>query len=261
MFTIMPVKAMVPMGTIAKVAFLVAALASLSACTTFKRLSEIGQPPRMSEMENPTLKKDYQPVSMPMPAPVMAQPNPNSLWRPGARAFFKDQRAGEVGDILTVIVDISNEQATFDSEISRTRGNKESADLTAFLGYESQLANILPDGIDPASLTAFGSDSAHTGAGGITRKETVSMRLAAVVLQILPNGNMVIAGKQEVRVNGELRELTVTGVIRPEDIRSDNTIYWHQIAEARISYGGRGSVSDMVEPRYGQQIYDILFPF
>jgi flagellar L-ring protein precursor FlgH len=245
----------------AKVAFLVAALGSLGACTTFKRISEIGQPPRLSETENPTLRKDYRPVSMPMPAPVVAQPNPNSLWRPGARAFFKDQRAGEVGDILTVIVAIANEGATFDSDISRTRDNTEKANLTAFLGYETQLANLLPDGIDPSSLTSFGSGGAHTGKGGITRSETVSMRLAAVVLQILPNGNLVIAGKQEVRVNGELRELTVTGVIRPEDIRSDNTIFWHQIAEARISYGGRGSVSDMVEPRYGQQIYDILFPF
>ncbi|MCF8481849.1 MAG: flagellar basal body L-ring protein FlgH [Rhodospirillum sp.] len=247
--------------SLVKVTFLVAALGSLGACTTFKRLSEIGQPPRLSELENPTLKKDYSPVSMPMPAPVVAQPNPNSLWRPGSRAFFKDQRAGEVGDILTVIVDISGEKAAFASDISRTRDNSESANLTAFLGYEAQLANILPDGIDPESLTSFGSGSDHTGKGGITRSETVSMRLAAVVLQILPNGNMVLAGKQEVRVNGELRELTVTGVIRPEDIRSDNTIYWHQIAEARISYGGRGSVSDMVEPRYGQQVYDILFPF
>ncbi|MBK1666231.1 flagellar basal body L-ring protein [Rhodospirillum rubrum] len=247
--------------TVARVAVVALAVGALAGCNTFKRLSEIGDGPTMSGVDNPTLRPDYRPVSMPMPAPMVAEPNPSSLWVPGARSFFKDQRAGEVGDLLTVIVDISNEKATFANNLSRSRDNSEGANLTSFLGFEGKLADVLPDGVDPASLTSFGSDSKHTGNGSMARSETVSMRLAAVVLQILPNGNFVIAGKQEVRVNGELRELTVTGVIRPEDIRSDNTIYWHQIAEARISYGGRGTVTDMVEPRYGQQVYDILFPF
>ncbi|GEO81792.1 flagellar basal body L-ring protein FlgH [Pararhodospirillum oryzae] len=237
------------------------AVSALAGCNTIKRLSEIGDAPRMTQVENPTLRADYKPVSMPMPAPVVAQPSPNSLWKPGARAFFKDQRAGEVGDILTVIVDIADEQATLSSDLGRKRSNSESADLTSFLGYEGKLSKIFPNEIDPANLTSFGSSGDHSGSGAISRSETVRMRLAAVIIQVLPNGNLVLSGKQEVRVNGELRELNVTGVIRPEDIRSDNTIYWHQIAEARISYGGRGTVSDMTEPRYGQQVYDVLFPF
>ncbi|MGB0697696.1 MAG: flagellar basal body L-ring protein FlgH [Rhodospirillaceae bacterium] len=241
---------------------LVAAIAvALPACNTIKRLSEVGDTPDLSTIENPTLKKDYRPVSMPMPAPVIASPNPNSLWRPGARAFFKDQRAGEVGDILTVVVNIDNERAQLNSSIERTRANEETAQLPGFLGFEGQLDKILPDAVNPAALTNFGSNSNHGGTGAITRDETVQVRLAAVVLQILPNGNLVIAGKQEVRINGELRELTVSGAIRPQDISSSNTVAYDQIAEARISYGGRGTVSDMVEPRYGQQIYDILFPF
>ncbi|WP_041793669.1 flagellar basal body L-ring protein FlgH [Pararhodospirillum photometricum] len=247
--------------TVARAVVIAAALAGVAGCNTIKRLSEIGDSPRMTDVDNPTLRADYKPVSMPMPNPVMAQPSPNSLWRPGSRAFFKDQRAGEVGDILTVIVDIADEQATLSSDISRTRDNSESADLTNFLGYEGKLSKLFPNAVDPANLTSFGSGSDHSGKGAVSRSETVRMRLAAVITQVLPNGNLVLTGKQEVRVNGELRELNVTGVIRPEDIRSDNTIYWHQIAEARISYGGRGTVSDMVEPRYGQQIYDILFPF
>ncbi len=245
----------------AKLALVAMTVLGLSACNTLQRLSEVGSAPSMTEVENPTLRKDYRPVSMPMPAPVIAEPNPNSLWRPGARAFFKDQRAGDVGDILTVLVNIQSEQASFSNTLARSRSNDENAGLPSFLGYESKLSSFLPDEVDPANLIGFGSDSDHTGTGSIARQETVNMRLAAVVLQILPNGNLVIGGRQEVRVNGELRELTVTGVIRPEDISSANTISWSQIAEARISYGGRGTVSDMVEPRYGQQIYDIVFPF
>ncbi|MBB4266719.1 flagellar L-ring protein precursor FlgH [Roseospira visakhapatnamensis] len=242
---------------------LVAGLAAggLSGCKTMQRLAEVGDDPTMSEVENPTLRRDYKPVSMPMPVPEVATPNPNSLWRPGARAFFKDQRASEVGDILTVVVAIEGESASLNSTLSRDREGTEGAGVTNFFGLESGFSEIFPNEIDPSNLVNFGSSSDHTGTGAIARAETINIRLAAVVLQVLPNGNLVIAGRQEVRVNGELRELTVTGVIRPQDVRSDNTIEWDKIAEARISYGGRGTVSDLTEPRYGQQIYDILFPF
>ncbi len=234
---------------------------ALGGCNTLQRLSEVGEPPAMSNLENPTLRRDYKPVSMPMPTPEIAQPNPNSLWRPGARAFFKDQRASEVGDILTVVVDIEGEQASLANTLARGRNGEEGAGVTSFFGLEGGFSDIFPNEVDPSNLVNFGSSSDHAGSGTIARSETVNIRLAAVVLQVLPNGNLVIAGRQEVRVSGELRELTVTGVIRPQDVRSDNTIAWDKIAEARISYGGRGTVTDMTEPRYGQQIYDILFPF
>ena len=240
--------------------FLAAAL-SLSACNTLQRLSEVGEEPKMSAIENPIQKRDYRPVSMPMPAPEVAQPAANSLWRPGSRAFFKDQRASAVGDILTVVVDIDGEKAELDNATSRTRGASESAGVPNMLGLESSLGKILPDGVDPSNLASLDTDSTHSGSGSIDREETVNIRLAAVVLQVLPNGNLVIAGRQEVRVNAELRELGVTGVIRPQDISSSNTINWDKIAEARISYGGRGTISDVQQPRYGQQIFDIIFPF
>jgi len=233
----------------------------LTGCKTLQRLSEIGDQPNMSEVENPTLRRDYKPVTMPMPVPEVATPNPNSLWRPGARSFFKDQRASEVGDILTVVVDIEGESATLQNSLDRDRTGKEGAGVTNFLGLESGFSEIFPNEVDPSNLVNFGSSSGHSGSGSIKRAESINIRLAAVVLQVLPNGNLVIAGRQEVRVNGELRELTVTGVIRPQDVTSENTINWDKIAEARISYGGRGSVSDLTEPRYGQQLYDILFPF
>lgn len=233
----------------------------LSGCNTLKRLSEVGDAPTMSEVENPTLDKNYQPVSMPMPTPQVAQPNPNSLWRPGARAFFKDQRASTIGDILTVVVAIQDESATLENSLTRGRSADETAGVDSLAGYETSFNRFLPEAVNPADLIDFGSTSDHAGTGSYGRSETINIRLAAVVLQVLPNGNLVIAGKQEVRVNRELRELTVTGVIRPQDVASDNTVNWDKIAEARITYGGRGTVSDMVEPRYGQQVYDILFPF
>lgn len=243
------------------VAGILAVAVSLSACNAMKRLSEVGSEPQMSNIENPIQQRDYRPVSMPMPSPQIAEPSANSLWRPGSRAFFKDQRASDVGDILTVIVDIEGEKAELDNATSRTRGASESAGIPSMLGLETAVTNVLPNSVSASNLASANSDSSHNGTGSIAREETVNIRLAAVVLQVLPNGNLVIAGRQEVRVNAELRELAVTGVIRPQDIRSDNTVAWDKIAEARISYGGRGTISDVQQPRYGQQIFDIIFPF
>lgn len=233
----------------------------LSGCNTLERLSEVGSGPSISDIQNPTQKKDYRPVSMPMPAPEVAYNNANSLWRPGSRAFFKDQRASTVGDILTVVVDISGEKAELDNSTSSSRDGTESVGIPALAGLEASINNILPDSVDASDLASVDSSSSTSGSGTISRSESVNITLAAVVLQVLPNGNLVIAGRQEVRVNYELRELTVTGVIRPQDIGSDNTIDWDKIAEARISYGGRGTISNVQQPRYGQQIFDIIFPF
>ena len=231
---------------------------ALSGCSNLERLSRVGQAPALTPVVSPAKQSDYRPVSMPMPTPQVLEPNSNSLWRPGARAFFKDQRAGDVGDVLTVIVNIQNESASLNNQSQRTRDNV-SETLTVNNLFNAQ-NRILP-GSNQAPALDISSGSNFRGSGNITRAETINIRLAAVVLQILPNGNLAVAGRQEVRVNDELRELTVAGVIRPEDVSSTNTISWDKIAEARISYGGRGSISDVQQPRYGQQIFDIVFPF
>lgn len=235
-------------------ATLIAATA-LSGCSAAERLSRVGQAPSMSPVSSPTQDRGYRPVSMPMPTPMMLEPAANSLWRPGARAFFKDQRAKEVGDVMTVVVNIQNERAQMNNETRRTRDN------VSERGAVTDFANIL-GGATPA-LPSFNANSGsdYRGRGTINRDENINVKLAAVVVQTLPNGNLAIAGRQEVRVNNEMRELQVAGVIRPEDIRSDNTIAADKIAEARISYGGRGTITDVQQPRYGQQIFDVLFPF
>ena len=133
--------------------------------------------------------------------------------------------------------------------------------MSAMLGYQSSLHQILPEAIDPTNLVDLDSSGSTEGAGQVNRDETIELRVAALVTQVLPNGNLVIAGHQEVRVNFELRDLKVAGIIRPEDITSANTIEFDQIAEARIAYGGRGQITDVQQPRYGQQVFDILWPF
>ncbi|TFV77744.1 flagellar basal body L-ring protein FlgH [Bradyrhizobium frederickii] len=230
---------------------------ALGGCSSIDRLSQIGEQPKLSAIENPTAQPGYKPVQMPMPKPEVASYNPNSLWRNGSRAFFKDQRARQVGDLLTVTVNITD-KANIENDTSRSRTNKEDSGITDFIGAKTitQANKILPGRI----LTAD-STSSSEGKGSVDRKEALQTNVAAVVTQVLPNGNLVVEGKQEIRVNFEIRELIVAGIVRPEDIQSDNTIDSTKIAQARIAYGGRGQIMDVQQPRYGQQVMDVLLPF
>lgn len=234
---------------------------SVAGCgNTLEKIARVGEEPTLSAIENPTAQTAYKPVSLPMPAPIPDERQPNSLWRQGSRAFFKDQRAGRVGDILTVVIEIDDE-ATLDNSTSRSRSTDESAGLDNLLGYESLINNIFNKDAIPGDLVNADSDSTTSGNGSVEREEEIDLRMAAIITQVLPNGNLVLQGSQQVRVNFELRHLSVQGVIRPEDITSLNEVPYDKIAEARIAYGGEGTISDVQQPRYGQQIYDILFPF
>ena len=197
---------------------------------------------------------------MPMPRPQLAPTEANSLWRSGSRAFFKDQRAAQVGDILTVLVNIAD-KGVLDNATGATRTGTETAGTSNLFGLEAQLPKLINKNLSPSSLINTNSTNTNTGTGTIKRDETVTLRVAGVVTQVLPNGNLVVEARQEVRVNSELRELRVSGVVRPQDIASDNTVMHDRMAEARIAYGGRGTLTDLQQPRYGQQVLDALLPF
>ncbi|BBO11362.1 flagellar basal body L-ring protein FlgH [Bradyrhizobium sp. TM102] len=237
---------------------LLLASCALGGCSSIDRLSQIGEQPKLSAIDNPTAQPGYKPVQMPMPKPEVASYNPNSLWRNGSRAFFKDQRARQVGDLLTVAVNITD-KANIANETQRSRTNSEDSGITDFIGAKTlgaQAQKVLPGRILTADSTA-----SSDGKGSVNRTEALQTNVAAVVTQVLPNGNLVVEGKQEIRVNFEIRELVVAGIVRPEDIQSDNTIDSTKIAQARIAYGGRGQIMDVQQPRYGQQVMDVLLPF
>ncbi len=245
---------------IVRLAGLAATLSLLAACNTVDRLEQIGQTPPLTPVMDPTQAPDYRPVAVPMPAQEQVAYQANSLWREGSRTFFKDQRAARVGDVLTINIAIDDEAKVANTS-ARGRTNSEKSGLPNLLGFEGNYAGALPDAVNPASLLSMNSDSASRGTGSVDRKEEINLTIAAIVTQVLPNGNLVVQGRQEVRVNYEVRELLVGGIVRPEDIANDNTINHTQIAEARISYGGRGQITDVQQPRYGQQLIDVIWPF
>ena len=229
----------------------------LSGCAAVDRLKTIGQAPPLSAVDNPTARPGYKPVQMPMPAAQPASYNPNSLWRNGSRAFFKDQRAHQVGDLLTVQVNITD-KAIIANETQRSRDTKEDSCIDNFFGKSK--VPIMNSAV-PTRIFTSDSSTSLDGKGSVNRSEALQTNVAAVVTQVLPNGNLVVDGRQEIRVNFEIRELIVAGIVRPEDIQSDNTIDSSKIAQARIAYGGRGQITDVQQPRYGSQVLDVILPF
>lgn len=224
--------------------------------------------PGFSEMD-PQLVPEVNRVSVPLPR---SEPNrrpkraeASSLWSRGTSSFFDDQRAQNVGDILTVVINIKD-NAQLKNQSERSRSGSQDLNNPGFFGYGGQIDKILP-GVSADQLPTggnivdLGNTSASAGAGSIKRDESINLRVAALIIKELPNGNFVIAGRQEVKVNSELRELRVAGIIRPEDISTANTVGYDKVAEARITYGGRGQISVVQQPRYGEDFLDVILPY
>lgn len=226
---------------------------TVSACGSLDRISRIGKAPDLSPIEDqevPPSDRAFERVAIPMPEAGTNASSHNSLWRAGTRHFFKDPRAARVGDILTVEIEIED-KAKVDNSTSRSRTNSNTASIPDFPFGLKQTGNLVD----------LGSSTTNGGSGSVDRSEAISLTVAAIVTHVLPNGNLVIRGRQEVRVNFEVRDLIIQGIVRPEDITAGNTIEHTKIAEARVSYGGRGQITDLQQPPYGQQLYEILMPF
>lgn len=234
-------------------------LISVSACSsTVDKLSRVGKKPDLSPVENPHVKPDYQPMTIPMPSPMPESPKyANSLWRPGARSFFRDQRASREGDILRVNVEI-NDRSDMINETRREQESDNTVSVPQLFG--SVRGTILP-GERNSPLIGVEGEQETVGRAQMRRQERINTQVSAMVTQVLPNGNLVISGSQEILVNFEVREIAIQGIVRPEDIGTDNTVDSSQIAEARITYGGRGQITDIQQPRYGYQVLDAISPF
>ena len=230
---------------------------SLAACT---RLDEVGKAPAFTPLEGSYQHHAIYSTPMPAFAPPDREVDDASLWEESRAALFGERRAARRGDILTVVIEI-DDKAEISNSSGRSRNGSESMGVPALLGIPQRLDRKLPEGASMAEAVNTQSASTFSGEGSVAREEKLTLRVAATVVEELPNGVLRIEGQQEVRVNFELRELLVSGYVRPVDISRQNEITYDKIAGARISYGGRGQITDVQQPRYGQQVADILLPF
>ncbi|PPJ47802.1 flagellar basal body L-ring protein FlgH [Rhizobium sp. KAs_5_22] len=229
----------------------VLAVLFLAGCQS-QTLKEIGNAPSMSPIGS-GLRYSQTPQMALYPKQPRAMASGYSLWSDSQSALFKDARALNVGDILTVNIQI-NDKASFENETDRSRTNKSGMNWSTsadFFGYKPP---------ETTGELGSGSDTSTQGKGSTERSEKLTLLVAAVVTGILENGNLLISGSQEVRVNHEIRILNVAGIVRPQDVDADNTISYERIAEARISYGGRGRLTEVQQPPVGQQVVDLFSP-
>lgn len=224
------------------------------------KLEQVGRAPEFTGLEGSD--QQYAMYASEMPEDVAAQTagDGSSLWTGGNDSLFGDRRAAHRGDILTVVIEI-NDSASISNSTGRSRSGQQKSGLPDLLGIPQRINENLPTGATMAGAYESKSSSTFKGQGSVSRNEKLTLRVAATVVEELPNGVLKVEGQQEVRVNFEMRELIVTGYVRPTDISRKNEITYDKIAGARISYGGRGQITDMQQPTYGQQVADIIAPF
>lgn len=225
------------------------------------RIDHIGRPPKFTPTHEGA--EHYAMMSSSnLPSSLLVERNSEraSLWSGGKQSLLGDRRAVQAGDILTVVIEI-DEKAEISNKTSRSRSSSEELSIPSFFGVPQRLDQRLPEGATSADAVDLSGSSGSSGDGTVKRKEKLTLRIAATITDKLPNGVLAIQGSQEVRVNFEIRELLVTGFVRPADISRQNEITYDKIASARISYGGRGQITDVQQPRVGQQILDMVLPF
>lgn len=235
-------------------------LACLFALAACGRGDHLGRAPSFTPKEEGREHSAMYSPGLPLVHEQLRDVDHSSLWRAGRQSLLGDRRALRRGDILTVVIEI-DDRAEISNSSRRARDGSESLGLPQLFGIPQRIDERLPDGANMGNAVALNSASSSSGSGSVRRNEKLTLRVAATVMDVLPNGVLAIGGMQEVRVNNEMRELLVDGFVRPEDISRRNEITYDKIASARISYGGRGQISDMQQPRLGQQILDIVLPF
>lgn len=236
---------------------LVGLICSLAAC---ERVNHIGKEPDFTPPTQSPERVAMIASGIPTSAPPNRQSDAASLWSGGQTSLLGDRRAMKRGDILTVAISI-DDSAEISNTTARSRDGSESLAIPDLFGFPERINQGITDGASLDSAVDVSSSASSSGTGSVRRSESLTLRIAATVVDVLPNGVLSIEGSQEVRVNFELRELLVSGYVRPEDISRQNEITYDKIASARISYGGRGHITDVQQPRIGQQVLDAVLPF
>jgi flagellar L-ring protein precursor FlgH len=240
-----------------RAAILVIPVLALAACG---RGDHLGKTPSFTpDATGPERQAMYY-AANPLGTDLQPDRDPSSLWTGHRGSLFGDRRAVKPGDILTVVIEVDDE-AEISNSTQRARSGSEQLGVPSLLGLPQRLDERLPEGASSAEAVGLNSNSKSAGSGSVRRNEKLTLRVAATVVEQLPNGVLLLSGTQEIRVNFEMRELLVTGYVRPEDISRQNEITYDKMAAARISYGGRGQISDMQQPRLGQQVLDAVLPF
>lgn len=229
----------------------------VTACT---RLDQVGKVPELTPISQSTERTAM--LTPVLPKVIAAQPETTraSLWSRSQSSLLGDRRALSRGDIMTVVIEI-DEKAEISNSSDRSRSGSDDLSITNLFGIPQRVDRNADTDATLSNSVQTSSNSSSSGDGSVTRREKLTLRVAATVVDVLPNGVLAINGTQEVRVNFELRELLVTGYVRPQDISRQNEITYDKIASARVSYGGRGQITDVQQPRYGQQILDAVLPF
>lgn len=244
------------MSNLSRVCFLIG-LCVVAGCS---RLEQVGKAPELTPtLPNAETQAMLAPV-VPKQTPLSRSSDRSSLWSGERQSLLGDRRAMVRGDILTVVIEI-DDSAEISNSSQRSRNGSESMAIPNLLGIPQRVDQSLPDGATLGSAVDLSGSSNSSGNGSVSRNEKLTLRVAATIVDVLPNGILSVQGSQEVRVNFELRELLVSGYVRPEDVSRQNEITYDKMASARISYGGRGQISDMQQPRYGQQALDAILPF
>ncbi len=230
----------------------------ITGCTS----SAIGEPPELTPIAATAQRAAMETYGLPqqIASPSAQRVAASSLWTGDRMSLLGDRRAMQRGDILTVVIEI-DDRAEFSNSSQRSRSGSQQSGISQLFGLPQRVDPKLPEGASLGAAVDLNSQSNASGDGAVRRNEKLTLRVAATIMEVLPNGVLAIDGQQEVRVNFELRELLISGFVRPADVSRQNEITYDKIASARISYGGRGQITDMQQPRYGQQILEAVLPF
>lgn len=224
------------------------------------KIDHLGRPPTFTDVSGSSEQRAMFDPGLPLTVDSNREVDRASLWSGGQQSLLGDRRAMKRGDILTVVIEIDDE-AEISNSTARSRSGSEEVGINQLFGLPQRANEWLPDGASLGDAVDISSSARSGGDGSVRRAEELTLRIAAAVTKVLPNGVLQIDGSQEVRVNFELRELLVQGFVRPEDISRQNEVTYDKIASARISYGGRGQITDVQQPRLGQQVLDMVLPF